>query len=352
MLDALRRGSTGMVAKILFAVLVASFAIWGIGPVLRNYGSGSLAKVGSQEIQVTDFQRQLQNEIQLISRQSGRRLTMEQARAAGLDNRVLAQLMAWAAVEQHASNLDLALSDQALIDEVKDDPSFKGPDDKFSKLKFENVLSQMGLSERGFLRLRRRDEMREQLTAALINSIAVPDDMIDLVNAWREEKRVAEFFTIDQDKAVTVPEPDEAKLKSTYEANKSQFTSPEFRKLAVLVLSIDSMKGKMDVSEPEIAASYEESKNSYNTPERRRIQQICLQGQGGSRCGQGRPEWRQDLRRGRQGSRRQECRHRPRPDQQGAAHRPEGRRCRLQSGKGQGLRRGRGALRHRAAARQ
>jgi peptidyl-prolyl cis-trans isomerase D len=184
--------------------------------------------------------------------------------------------MAWAAVEQHAADLNLALSDETLIEQVKEDPAFKGPDDKFSSFTFENILNQMGLSERGFLQLRRRDEMREQLTAAIINSVAVPDTMVDLVNSWREEKRVAEFFTIDQEKAVTVPEPDEAKLKQTYEANKSEFTAPEFRKLAVLSLSIDSLKSKMEVSDTEIAASYEDNKDSYNTPERRRIQQIAF----------------------------------------------------------------------------
>src|SRR5689334_15410213 len=99
MLDALRRGSTGLVAKILFAVLVASFAIWGIGPVFRNYGHGSLAKVGSHDITMPDFQRAYQQELHMIQRQSGRRITPEQARAAGLDHQVLAQLMAWAAVE-------------------------------------------------------------------------------------------------------------------------------------------------------------------------------------------------------------------------------------------------------------
>ena len=276
MLDALRRGSTGWVAKILLAVLVLSFAVWGVADVFTGFGRGSLAKVGEQEIRVEDFQRQLQNELQIISRQSGRRLSMEEARAAGLDNRVLAQLMAWAAVEQHATNLDLALSNETLVEELKVDPAFKGPDDKFSRLTFENVLNQMGLSERGFLNLRRRDEVREQLTAALVNSVAVPDTMLNLVNAWREEKRVAEYFTIDQDKAVTVPEPDDAKLKSTYEANKGEFTSPEFRKLAVLALSIDTLKDKMDVSDAEIAASYEDSKNTYNTPERRRVQQIAF----------------------------------------------------------------------------
>jgi peptidyl-prolyl cis-trans isomerase D len=275
MLDALRRGSTGTVAKILFAVLVVSFAIWGIGPVFRDFGRGSLAKVGDQDIRVEDFQRQLQNEIHIISRQTGRRLSMEEARTAGLDNRILAQLMAWAAVEQHAAQLDLALSNEALIEQLKKDPAFKGPDDKFSKFKFENVLNQMGLSERGFLKLRRRDELREQLTSALIDAIAVPDEMVDLVNAWREEKRVAEYFAIDAAK-ITVPEPDAAKVKATYEANKSRFTTPELRKLAILVLSIDSLKPKMDVSDAEIAESYEETKKDYNTPERRRVQQIAF----------------------------------------------------------------------------
>lgn len=276
MLDALRRGSTGWVAKFLFAILVLSFAIWGVADVFTGFGRGSLAKVGSHDILVEDFQRAFQNELNLISRQSGQRLTTEQARAAGLDVRILAQLMAWAAVETHAADLDLALSDEALVDGLKNDPAFKGPDDRFSRITFENVINQLGLSERGFLALRRRDELREQLTTALVGGIAVPEAMIDLVNGWREEKRVAEHFAIDAEKAVTVPEPDAAKLKETYESNRNDFVSPEFRKLAVLVLSVDSLKGKMDVSDAEVAASYEETKKDYNTPERRRLQQIAF----------------------------------------------------------------------------
>ena len=276
MLDALRRGSTGMVAKALFAILVISFAIWGIGPVFRNFGRGALAKVGPHEIRAEDFQRSLQNELRAISRQTGRHITPEQARAAGIDQRVLAQLMAWAAVETHADQLDLALSDKALINGLKDDPAFKDPNGNFSRIAFENVLQNMGLSERGFLALRRRDELREQVTGALINGVAIPNSLVDLVNSWRNEKRVAQFFVIDADKAVKVPEPDDAKLRETYEANKGEFTSPEYRKLGVLVLSVDDLKTKMDVTDAEIATKYEESKDAYNTPERRRLQQLAF----------------------------------------------------------------------------
>jgi peptidyl-prolyl cis-trans isomerase D len=255
---------------------VISFAIWGIGPVFRNFGRGALAKVGPHEIRVEDFQRSLQNELRAISRQTGRHITPEQARAAGIDQRVLAQLMAWAAVETHADQLDLALSDKALINGLKDDPAFKDPNGNFSRIAFENVLQNMGLSERGFLALRRRDELREQVTGALINGVAIPDSLVDLMNSWRNEKRVAQFFVIDADKAVKVPEPDDAKLRETYEANKGEFTSPEYRKLGVLVLSVDDLKTKMDVTDAEIATKYEESKDAYNTPERRRLQQLAF----------------------------------------------------------------------------
>lgn len=276
MLDALRRGSTGLVAKTLFAILVISFAIWGIGPVFRNFHRGALAKVGSHEIRVEDFQRQLQGEIRALSRQAGRPITPEQARAAGIDQHVLAQLMAWAAVEEHADQLGLALSDNVLVNGLRNDPNFKDPNGNFSDIALRNTIQQLGLSERGFLALRRRDELREQITGALMNGVAIPDSLIDLVNSWRNEKRVVQYFVIDADKAVKVAEPDDAKLKETYEANKGEFTSPEYRKLGVLLLAVDDIKNKMDVSDAEIAAKYDETQKDYNTPERRRIQQITF----------------------------------------------------------------------------
>jgi peptidyl-prolyl cis-trans isomerase D len=276
MLDALRRGSTGWIAKLLFALLVLSFAVWGVADVFTGWGRGALAKVGSQEIRVEDYQRAFQNEINQISQQAGRRITTEQAHAAGLDNRVLAQLIAWSAVETHAKELGLALSDASLAEAMKNDPAFKGPDGKFNRLAFENVLERIGVSERGFLQLRRRDELRAQLTSALINGVAVPDSMIELVNNWRNETRTAEHFTIDAEKAVTVPEPDEAKIKATYESNKQAFMAPEFRKLALLVLSADQLKKSVNVPDAEVQAAYDASQKDYNTPERRRVQQIAF----------------------------------------------------------------------------
>ncbi|MGI9404217.1 MAG: SurA N-terminal domain-containing protein, partial [Hyphomicrobium sp.] len=270
MLDAIRRGSTGWVAKIFLAVLVFSFAIWGVADVFTGWGRGSIAKVGEREIRVEDFQRAFQNELRTISTRSGRRISAEEARAAGLDNQILSQLMAWAAVGEHAAELNLAISDAALLEALRKDPAFAGLDGSFSRIGFENVLYRSGFTEKKYLALRRSDELRQQVTDALTKSVIIPESMIDVANAWQGETRQVEYFTIDADKVITVPEPDEAQIKETYEKNKSKFMAPEYRKLSVLVLSPDELKKQMDVSEEEIAASYEDTKDSYNTPERRR----------------------------------------------------------------------------------
>jgi len=274
MLDAIRRGSTGWLAKILLAVLVFSFAIWGVADVFTGWGRGSIAKVGERDIRVEDFQRAFQNELRTISDRSGRRISAEDARAAGLDNRILSQLMAGAAVSEHADELNLAVSDAELLDALKKDPVFAGPDGSFSRIGFEDSLYRAGFTEKSYLAIRRNDELRQQVTDALTKAVVTPQSLIDVANTWQGETREVEYFTIDADKVITVPEPDEAQIKETYEKNKSRFMAPEYRKLSILVLSPDELKKQMDVSEEEIASSYADTKDRYDVPERRRVQQI------------------------------------------------------------------------------
>lgn len=276
MLDALRRGAQGWLAKLLFAILIVSFGIfWNVSDVFRGFGRGSVAKVGDREITVTDFQRAFQSQMRSLSFEDGGRLTTEQALMLKLDRQALDQLIAQAAVRDHADQLGLSLSDETLAEGVRNDPAFAGPDGKFSRLGFDGLLRQMNLSEHGFLALRRDDEVRRQISEALTSSVAVPKAMIDDLHAFREETRALEHVTIDRAK-VSVAEPDETKLKETYEAQKSAFMTPEYRKAAVLVLSADTLKGEIQLSDDELKAYYQEHKATYDKPERRRLQQIAF----------------------------------------------------------------------------
>lgn len=277
MLETMRRGAQTWGAKVLFGILVvgASSEIWGIQDAFMGYGSGSIATVGNTKIPVEEFQRAYQNELDQFSREANKRLTADQGRALGLDRRVIAQLIGGAAIESHAKDMGLGISDAALVEDIKNDPNFQGPDGKFSQEDFNGLLRQVGLSEQGFLKLRRKDELRTQIIGAFVKGLVVPKPMLETTYAYNEEKRTIEYLSIDQSK-VTAAEPDDAKLKELYEANKSKYMTPEYRKFEVLSLTLDDLKKQMTVTDEEIAKSYEETKETYDTPEQRRIQQIAF----------------------------------------------------------------------------
>lgn len=275
MLDALRRGAQSWLAKILFAVLIVSFGVfWNIEDVFRGAGRGSIAKVGEEDITIPEFQQALQNELQTLSRQAGKRITTEEARAAGLDGLVLKRLVNDAALSAYAKDLKLGISEDALVDNLKKDENLQGADGKFSRAILEEVMRNMGVNERGLLAMLRKDEVKRQLLTALSNATAVPQPYIDLRHAWNAEARKIEFFRIDPATAVKVPEPDEAALKSTYETHQRQFVVPEYRKVAALILAVDDLKKEMTVTDEEIKQYYEAHKESYDVAEKRRIQQI------------------------------------------------------------------------------
>jgi peptidyl-prolyl cis-trans isomerase D len=277
MLDALRRGAQSWLAKLLFAVLIVSFGVfWNVADVFRGFGQGSIARVGKTDISVPQFQRAFQEQMRSLTTRSGERLSTEQALALKLDRQALDRLIAQAAVKSHASDLKLALSDAELARGVRQDPMFAGPDGKFSKMGFEGLMRQMGLSEAGFFAVRREDELRRQLTDALRDAIVAPKPMIDEMHAYQNETRTIEHVTLDANKSVSVPEPDEGKLKETFEANKDEFVTPEYRKFGLLLLGVDDLKKEVNSSDDEIKAAYTDTKATYDKPERRRIQQISF----------------------------------------------------------------------------
>jgi peptidyl-prolyl cis-trans isomerase D len=276
MMEALRRGAASWVAKILLGLLIVSFAVWGVADVFTGYGQRSLARVGKTEISADEFQNALQTELNRLSSQIGRRLTNEQARAFGIDTRVLSRIIGSAALDTQARELGLAVPDSEIAEAIRTDPNYKGLTGAFDRARFNEMLRQNGMSEPRYFATRKAAEVREQLTDALLDGVNVPKPLVDIAYKFREELRTIAYVTLDAEKAGKVPEPDEAKLREYYEQNKRAFLAPEYRKLSLLLLTTDEVKKLVPVSDDEVRAEYERDKERFNDPEKRRILQLSF----------------------------------------------------------------------------
>src|SRR4030088_1382263 len=117
MLRGMRKASSNWLGKTIMAVvmgvLIISFGVWGIADIFRGFGQSTLATVGGTESSINEFRQLYTEKLQQIGRQFGRPLTMDQARAFGLDRSLLRDTTAEAALDEEARRLGLGQSDAA-----------------------------------------------------------------------------------------------------------------------------------------------------------------------------------------------------------------------------------------------
>jgi peptidyl-prolyl cis-trans isomerase D len=181
-----------------------------------------------------------------------------------------------AAIDKQAHELGLTLPTRTVIAQVEADPSFQGPDGKFDSQAFNSFLRDLGLSERGFLARKGREEVRQQLTQSLFDDLPVPAAMANMVHAWREETRRVQYFTLDPKTVVKLGEPEEAKLKQLYEQQKSRFMRPEYRHLGALLLTAEAAKKRLEIGDEDIRKAYEGDKTARVIEEKRHVRQISF----------------------------------------------------------------------------
>src|SRR5262249_26927214 len=131
MLRGLRQASSNWLGRIILAAvllfLVISFGIWGIGDIFRGFGVSTVAKIGRTEISIEQFRQQYNERLQQLGQQLRRPITADQARALGLEQQILSQMIAGAALDERARQLGLGMSDADLVKRIMDDPAFRAP---------------------------------------------------------------------------------------------------------------------------------------------------------------------------------------------------------------------------------
>jgi peptidyl-prolyl cis-trans isomerase D len=276
MLNSLRRGAGTWAVRALLALLIIAFALWGVADVFRGFGASTLATVGDRTISPQDFERAFEDQLNQLQQRFGRRLTREQARSFGLEGQVLSRLVGEAVMANKSDALGLGLSDQGVLDSVKRDPAFQSIAGQFSKERLSDLLRQNGLSEQAFFQRQRAAALRTQLSEGLLADVSAPAAAVEAAHAFRAEQRKLAFVTVPAAKVPPVADPDDEKIKAYFEANKTRFSWPELRKVAVLSLTPAALLKPEAITDDALKAAYEERKERWNSPERRTLQQLTF----------------------------------------------------------------------------
>ena len=275
-LDSLRKSAGGVIGVIFVLLLIASFIIWFPAGWFQGFGSQDLITVGDTKIGPREYMRAQQDVLRAMSSQAGRSLSLQEARALGLDSRVMERLIGGAAVDAHARALHLAIGDTAILDEIMKDPALKDPSGNFSPALFQQTLQAMGINEQGYIDLLRERNLRRQILSTVGKVAAGPDVLVTALNNFNGETRTLRYVLVPQSAAGTIPDPTDEDLKRYYDNHRAKFTQPEYRKIGVLAVTPETVKNEVQIKDSDVRAAFEASKDQLGTPEKRHVQQISF----------------------------------------------------------------------------
>lgn len=265
-----------IIATVFFGALIVSFAIWGIGDIFRTTPASSVARVGNTDITVNQVRNAYQNELQRLGRQFRTVITPEQARAFGLDQQVVQNLITEAVMAEEAKRLGLSVSEQMVARAILENPAFKGADGQFNRALFDQVLRNASLSEAGFVQEQRAAMARIHLAEAIAGDLTVPVAAREAMNRYANERRAASYLALTPEMAGDIPAPTAGELQGFFNERKAAFRAPEYRALNVMALTAAALAKPDAVPEAELRQRYEQQKAKYGQPERRTIQQITF----------------------------------------------------------------------------
>ena len=142
MLELMRRGVKTWVAKILLALLIVSFAVWGIGDIFTGSANSTVGAVGDTKVDAERFARTIRRQQVQMTMQRRQAVSLADMRAAGLDRQTLGTLLREAAYTEELGALGLGVSTEEVARMIRTNPAFVNSEGTFDPSRYAERLGQ------------------------------------------------------------------------------------------------------------------------------------------------------------------------------------------------------------------
>ena len=264
-------------AWIIVLLLVLGLAGFGLQDVLSRWGTSKLATVGEVEISTEEFGQSFIREINYISQNIGKNLTIEEAKSFGLHLQVVERLINRSLLDQLLIDLKISVGDVLLLKNLKTNLNFKDAEGNFDRKKYNDYLSKINLSEKAFEKILRNDLSRGLFTQILDPNFNHNQNIVKTIAGYIGEEREVKLYKLNYDTNTSLQDFNKDEVRKFYENNKNNYSSKSIRKYSVLNINQSQFLNEIEITEEEIQNIYEERKQNFTQPEFRELSRIIFQ---------------------------------------------------------------------------
>ena len=199
MLDLVRNLVSSIFGKILLAVMVLSFALWGVGDILTSGNSQLAAKIGNEKITLDEFYNEFQNTLREYNRETQSNISLKDAYEMQFHNQLLNDLLYAKMINDYAKSKKIYLGNNSLKIFVKDLPQFQNNDGKFSNTKYKSFIISNFPNEEIFLKQIENIVFQGLIFENFNINNYMKKPIVDLLFNFEAEQRSINYFLLKND---------------------------------------------------------------------------------------------------------------------------------------------------------
>lgn len=273
MLRNIRKNLQGTIAKVIVAIIVVPFALFGIESLLGGGGVQYVAEVNGERVSAMELQQQVN--------QQKRRLLMtlgDNIDPAMLDDQMLSGpalefIIQKMLMMQAADGYGMGVSDRRLGSFIADMEVFQ-QNGNFDPALFRRVVSDQGYTPSGFQEALRDDLVMTQLRSGIAGSTFATSAEVDLMARIRQQRRDIRYMVLPLEQFRSNAQLSDEDIQTWYDQNQAEYLTEESVDLAYIELSPEDFRAPAD--EDQLRELYEEERDAFVQAEERRVSHILF----------------------------------------------------------------------------
>ena len=227
------KASKNILIKVLVIIIIAVFALWGIGDLFSSGKNNVVAEIGNENIYTQDFNQELRNELrnQNIS-------NIQEAIKNNFHYQVLNKLVSSKIIEIYSRENNIFVSEKTLANFIKQIPEFQ-TNKEFSRIKYEKYLLENGLTANTFEQNFKQSLLKKIIIDSFTGGLKSTSYHETVVHKYVTKEIGIQYLELNQ--IINNINFTELEIKTYYDENKSNLLSDEYREFEFLVLDVNNL---------------------------------------------------------------------------------------------------------------
>lgn len=260
----------------LLVLIVPPFALFGLDSYFRDGVRGSVyAQVGDSEISEREFSEALRERQDALRNMSGGRIDPELLDGPEIRFSVLEALVRQRVLLNHAVRSGMVVPADQLRSFITQAAAFQ-EDGKFSHARYEQILKSRNETPVTFENKLRQDILLTQLGEAYSTTSFAPRTVAERLVVLTEQGREVTRALIPASRFASAVKLEDDAAKKYYDSRQDEFRIPEQVRVEFVVLTLDSLLGKIQVDPAEVRKFYDANQRHFGVPETRQASHILI----------------------------------------------------------------------------